>query len=144
MAADQSTVVTADAESRNASQRQPRSADGNQQSTRARQLREIVRDSTEQWMLPTCDAEQEYYEELRSMGYKLEEAEEKMQERGREYHGMLRMGCRRVPEYIPRLITLDGIRIVAVSAGYAHATLISDKGYLFAAGYNDRGQLGLG
>jgi hypothetical protein len=24
---------------------------------------------------------------------KIEEAEERMQERGREYHGMLRMGC---------------------------------------------------
>jgi hypothetical protein len=33
---------------------------------------------------------------------------------------------------------------MSVSAGYAHVMLISDKGMLYAAGYNDRGQLGLG
>jgi alpha-tubulin suppressor-like RCC1 family protein len=96
-------------------------------------------------MLPTHDANQEYYEELRAMGYANEEAEERMQERGREYHGMIRMNCRRVPQSLPKLVPhLQDIRIVSVSAGYAHVMLVSDTGYLYASGYNDRGQLGLG
>ncbi len=45
----------------------------------ARQLRDIVRDSTEQWMMPSEDAENEYYEELRAMGCQNEEVEQRMQ-----------------------------------------------------------------
>lgn len=131
-------MVSVDSEARQTSH-------ANRQANRARQLREIVRDSTEQWMLPTGDAEREYYDELRSMGYAVEEAEERMQERGREYHGMIRMGCKRVPQPVPRLVPhLNGIRVVSVSAGYAHVMLVTDKGFLYGAGYNDRGQLGLG
>lgn len=143
LAQDQGTVVVVDTEARNAST--SRNSASSRPADRARQLREIVRESTEQWMLPSYDAEREYYDELRTMGYAVEEAEEKMQERGREYHGMIRMGCRRVPQSVPRLVpNLNGIRIVMVAAGYAHVMLVSDKGVLYGAGYNDRGQLGLG
>ena len=111
----------------------------------SRQLRDIVRDSTERWMMPTDDAEQEYLEELRAMGYQNEDVEERMQSRGREYHGMLAMGCSRQIQSVPKLITgLGNVRIVEISAGYAHVMLLSDEGRLYAAGYNDRGQLGLG
>lgn len=140
LAQDQTTVVNVDTEARSA-----RGTGRHSNPARHRQLREIVRESTEQWMLPTADADREYYDELRAMGYAIDEAEGKMQERGREYHGMIRMGCSRVLERIPRLIHhLQGIRIVSVSAGYAHVMIISDVGHLYSAGYNDRGQLGLG
>ena len=46
---------------------------------RNRQLRDIVQDSTERWLLPTDDADREYYEELRAMGYQVEAAEERSQ-----------------------------------------------------------------
>lgn len=68
-----------------------------------------------------------------------------MQERGREYHGMIAMGCTRRTQRLPRLIPhLTHIRVKAVAAGYAHVLLLSAEGQLYAAGYNDRGQLGLG
>lgn len=89
-----------------------------------------------------------------------------MQHRANEYSGMLLMHTRRHPQvhyagsicmYIkinisiyveqlsPQLITsMLKIRIVSVSAGYAHSMLLSDLGRLYSSGYNDRGQLGLG
>jgi hypothetical protein len=39
---------------------------------------------------------------------------------------------------------MASVRIVQVSAGYAHCMLLSDNGTLYGSGYNDRGQLGLG
>ena len=49
------------------------------------------------------------------------EIEERMQERGKEYHGMLRMGCQTYTQCIPILIPhLENIRIKSVSAGHAH------------------------
>lgn len=109
-----------------------------------RQLRDIVSDSLKRWQLPTADADAEYYSELKAMGYQNEELEERMQERGREYHGMLAMGCRRKVQCIPKLIRLSRVRVSAIAAGYAHTMLLSDEGQLYGAGYNDRGQLGLG
>lgn len=47
-----------------------------------RTLREVVRESTERWLLSSDDADQEYYEELRAMGYHVEEMEEMVQGRG--------------------------------------------------------------
>ena len=68
-----------------------------------------------------------------------------MQERGREYHGMISMGCTRQAQHIPRRIPhMDHVHVRSVAAGYAHVMLLSDVGQLYAAGYNDRGQLGLG
>ncbi len=44
-----------------------------------------------------------------------------MQERGKEYHGMLRMGCQTYTQCVPILIPhLENIRIKSVSAGHAH------------------------
>jgi alpha-tubulin suppressor-like RCC1 family protein len=112
---------------------------------RARVLRDIVLDSTERWMLANDGADQEYYRELKSIGYQNEEVEQMMQNRGREYHGMLRMGCRRAPCFVPELIHLPlKVRIASVAAGYAHCMLLTVHGQLYGAGYNDRGQLGLG
>ncbi len=69
----------------------------------------------------------------------------RMQERGREYHGMISMGCTRKAQNVPRRIPgLHKVRVSSVSAGYAHVLLLSEDGQLYAAGYNDRGQLGLG
>ena len=109
-----------------------------------RTLDEIVKDSTEKWMLTNDDADEEYYRELRAVGYDKEEVEEKLQNRGREYHGMLKMGCLRRIQVFPDMIKLKGVRVTAVAAGYAHTMLLSDAGMLYGCGYNDRGQLGLG
>lgn len=111
----------------------------------SRQLRDIVRDSTEQWQLPTYEANAEYLDELRAMGLQPEQLRARMAQRNREYQEMLAEGCTRsiqpVPERVPHL---GNIRVKAVSAGYAHVMLLSDEGRLYGAGYNDRGQLGLG
>jgi hypothetical protein len=79
-------------------------------------------------------------------GYHNELLEDKMQQRGRDYDGMLRLGCRRFPQLVPEIIRgiISRHRILVVSAGFAHTMLLSEDGKLFAAGYNDRGQLGLG
>lgn len=69
----------------------------------------------------------------------------RLQERGREYHGMIAMGCTRRAQFLPRPIPgLGQVRVIAVAAGYAHVLLLSEAGQLYGAGYNDRGQLGLG
>lgn len=110
-----------------------------------RYLRDIVRESTERWMLPTEDAEQEYYEELRAMGYHIDEVEEIIASRDEEHLDMLRMVCRRQVMPLPtRIPSLERMRINSISAGYAHVLALSEDGRLYAAGYNDRGQLGLG
>lgn len=62
----------------------------------ARQLRDIVQNSTERWMLANDGADEEYYREMSKMGYQKEELEERMQNRGREYHGMMKLQCKRV------------------------------------------------
>ena len=47
--------------------------------------------------------------------------EKKMQDRGREYQGMAKMGCLRRPQPTPQLIRLPRkVRVTAVAAGYAH------------------------
>lgn len=110
-----------------------------------RRVRDIVRESTERWMSASRDDDEEYLQEMQAIGYMKEEAEEKMQYRDREYHGMLRMTTRRRPLVIPHLVTsMTHVRVVQVSAGYAHCMLLSDNGTLYGSGYNDRGQLGLG
>ena len=110
-----------------------------------RQLRDILQQSTDGFMLANDDADQEYHRELMAMGYDNEEVDKKMQERGREYHGMLRMGCLRRPQTRPVLIKLpDRVRVASIAAGYAHTMLLTTEGQLYACGYNDRGQLGLG
>ena len=111
----------------------------------SRQLKDIVTDSTERWMLANDDADAEYYRELQSMGYDKEELDEKMQNRGKEYHGMLRIQCKRVilgaPELIP---SLAYVKVVSLAAGFAHCIALTNQGMMYACGYNDRGQLGLG
>ncbi len=110
-----------------------------------RKLRDILQDSTEKWLLPTADSERAYLEELESMGYEPQQVEQRLEEQGHEYHEMLELGCKRKPQFQPCMIpNLNRVRVVDVSAGYAHTMLLSDNGVLYAAGYNDRGQLGLG
>eukprot|EP01041_Mallomonas_annulata_P000366 gene366-669_t len=111
----------------------------------ARKLRDIVNASTNKWLLANDDANMEYYDELRSMGYENEELEERIQDREREYHGMLRVGCHRVPKTSPeRIPGISHLRVASLSAGYAHCLLLTDTGRMYSSGYNDRGQLGLG
>ena len=96
-------------------------------------------------MLATDGANEEYLQELTALGYQNEEVDEMMQQKGREYHGMLRLGCKRTPTSVPtRVRGLDKLSVVAVAAGFAHCVLVTHVGHLYAAGYNDRGQLGLG
>lgn len=110
-----------------------------------RMLGDIVKDSTEKWMLANDDADAQYFKELEAMGYQKEQADEIMQERGREYHGMLRVQIKRCIQPSPRLVSsLTGIKVVSISAGFGHTIALSDTGRMYGAGYNDRGQLGLG
>lgn len=111
----------------------------------SRQLKDIVTASTERWMLANDDADAEYYRELQTMGYDKEERDEKMQDRGKEYHGMLRIQCKRVIVHTPELISsLSHVKIVSLAAGFAHCIALTSQGMMYACGYNDRGQLGLG
>jgi hypothetical protein len=113
--------------------------------TETRMLRSIVRDSTERWMLATDGADQEFYRELKAMGYENEEVNDMLQQKGKEYNGMLKLGCRRNVQSVPELVrSVQNLRVVSVSAGYAHCMMVTENGQLYAAGYNDRGQLGLG
>jgi alpha-tubulin suppressor-like RCC1 family protein len=111
----------------------------------SRQLKDIVTNSTERWMLANDDADSEYYRELQSMGYEKEELDERMQNRGKEYHGMLRIQCKRIILPSPELISsLSHVKIVSLAAGFAHCIALTDQGVMYSCGYNDRGQLGLG
>ena len=110
-----------------------------------RQLRDIVQDSTEKWQLPTAEADFDYLNELRSIGYSPNEMKARMTERRREHQDMILAGCTRGPQLIPSKIpNIEHIRVRAIAAGYSHVMLLTDEGRLYGAGYNDRGQLGLG
>lgn len=96
-------------------------------------------------MLATDGADEEYRREMRAMGYDNEELREKMDQRDKEYHGMLRLGCKRIIQRVPLLLSsIQHLKVVKIAAGYAHTMLLTDHGHLYSAGYNDRGQLGLG
>ena len=111
----------------------------------SRQLRDLVRDSTEQWQLPPVEADNEYREVLQKRGFQPNEIKQRMAERDREYVQMLTKGCMRAPVFTPQLVPrLRHVRVKAVAMGYAHTMLLTENGMLYAAGYNDRGQLGLG
>ena len=168
LAANQQTfLVSADTEARESS--------GMTSGGGPRVLEDILRQSNDSFMQANDDADEEYHRELQSLGYGIEEVEQRMQSRGREYHGettskrpviltdcfltrsntlspppplnigMLRMGCLRRPQLTPILIkTPDRIKIASIASGYAHTMLLTTTGQLYACGYNDRGQLGLG
>ena len=153
IAQDQSFVVPVDDEARRHQLRSISSQSSNTHTgshtytrpSAPRHLRDIVRESTERWQMQTDGADQEYFRELKSIGYQNEEVEEMMNQRGKEYHGMLRLGCKRVISSIPQIISsISHLKVLQVSAGYAHCMVLTDQGHMYAAGYNDRGQLGLG
>lgn len=103
------------------------------------------RESTEKWLLATDGADEEFLRELQASGYQNDEIKLMMDQKDVEYHGMLRLGCRRIIQTTPVQIPgISHLKVVKVAAGYAHCMLLTDQGYLYAAGYNDRGQLGLG
>ena len=82
LAADQQTfLVSADTEARESS------GMGNGESEGPRVLEDILRQSNDSFMAANDDADDEYHRELESLGYGIEEVEQKMQSRGREYHG---------------------------------------------------------
>ncbi len=81
MGQDQQVVVQVDTEAR--ASNQSATARSRAVPQQSRQLREIVRESTERWMMPTEDSEREYCEELSAMGYPLEAVEMRRQSRGR-------------------------------------------------------------
>lgn len=117
IAADQNVSVEIDEESRLL-------MEGSVHPGASRQLRDIVRDSTERWLLA------DDYDDTSK----------------RECHSLLlKIGCFRVLQPVPELIpNTSHLKVVTVSAGYAHCLLLTEGGELYAAGYNDRGQLGLG
>lgn len=141
LAEDKSLSITADVESR-----QARHYDSSYvHSGASRQLRDIVSESTERWLLANDEADQDYLSELRALGYQNEELEQKEQNRGVEYHGMLQLGCHRYIQLTPLRVTqVSHLRVVSIAAGYAHSILLTDTGCLYSSGYNDRGQLGIG
>ena len=48
--------------------------------------------------------------------------------------------CKRVRRFEPVPISMPrSVKIVSISAGYAHSLLLDQTGQLYAAGYNDRG-----
>ena len=58
---------------------------------------------------------------MKTLGYQNEEVEELKQQRGREYHGMLKMGCQRRCNPVPQPVhSLSHVKIVSAAAGYAH------------------------
>jgi len=62
----------------------------------SRQLREILTHSTERYLMASDGADDDYYRELQLMGYENEVVRDQVTNRGREYHGMLHVGCKRV------------------------------------------------
>ena len=80
LAADQQTfLVSVDTEARESS--------GMTSGGGPRVLEDILRQSNDSFMQANDDADDEYHRELQSLGYGIEEVEQKMQSRGREYHG---------------------------------------------------------
>lgn len=54
-------------------------------------------------------------------------------------------GCQRRPVWLPRPCEgLEGARAELVACGFAHTVLAMEGGELMAAGYNEKGQLGVG
>lgn len=45
-------------------------------------------------------------------------------------------------EAVPRLATsLRDMKVISISAGYAHSVAVTDQGRAFSSGQNDRGQV---
>lgn len=100
-----------------------------------RLLRNIVSESTERWMLSNDNSDEEYHKELIAIGFQKEECELKMQKRIKEYNQMSKMNCYRKPTFLPSLINLPlKVKVVAVSAGYAHTVLLTDMAQLYSSG----------
>mmetsp|Transcript_7758 Transcript_7758/g.9851 ORF Transcript_7758/g.9851 Transcript_7758/m.9851 type:complete len:778 (-) Transcript_7758:122-2455(-) len=107
-------------------------------------LRRIVRESTERWLLASDiihDDEPQNEEDAEL----LSRTQALTQEEARAAVGIARMDARRTKLCRPRLATsLNHVRIETVAAGYGHTLARTIDGQLYASGYNDRGQLGLG
>lgn len=101
-----------------------------------RLLRDIVAESTEIWMLSNDNSDEEYYKELLAIGFKEEECQLKMHRRIEDYNEMSKMNCFRKPTFLPSLINLPlKVKVVAVSAGYAHTVLLTDMAQMYSSGY---------
>jgi len=62
-----------------------------------------------------------------------------------EYQGIMKVSTIRCPHPEPwQCLSLRGVRIKSVAAGFGHCMALSAEGRLYAYGYNDKGQLGLG
>jgi len=93
-------------------------------------LQRIVRESTSRWLTAREDGEEE-------RGHDGEEMTREL--------GIVQMDARRRAVAVPRMaMSLLHSRIHMLSAGFGHTLALSDDGKVYAAGYNDRGQLGLG
>jgi alpha-tubulin suppressor-like RCC1 family protein len=102
-----------------------------------RLLRDIVAESTERWMLSNDNSDEDYYKELIAIGFKEEECQLKMQSRIKEYNEMSKINCFRKPTFLPSLIILPSkVKVVAVSAGYAHTVLLTDMAQMYSSGYH--------
>ena len=96
-------------------------------------------------MLANDGAEEEYLNQLAALGYQNTDIQEMITQRESQSQGMLKLGCRRIIQRIPtQIASIRHLKVLQVAAGYAHTMVLTDQGYLYGAGYNDRGQLGLG
>ena len=127
MASDQDIQVQVDIEARG----------GNYTDYESRQLSTVIEQSSTSWMIADSANDYDYFKELRDMGYTKVDTQNLIDERGREYHGMLQIGCQREPSFTPSLIRsplIDKLFITSVGVGHAHFILLSKCGRLFSAG----------
>ncbi len=138
ISANPDTIVTIDAEAR---------IDENDTGLQdPRTLRQISDGSTAQWLSANGNADSTLYAELiKVMGTKAVSLEEFSRRRAIVFASLIRSGCRRISVFSPTVVRLSQhIRVATLSAGNSHVMIISEDGRLYACGYNDRGQLGLG
>mmetsp|Transcript_20577 Transcript_20577/g.27113 ORF Transcript_20577/g.27113 Transcript_20577/m.27113 type:complete len:678 (+) Transcript_20577:889-2922(+) len=117
-------------------------ADLNQVGERGEILNRVVRNSRNAWQM----AKREQYQDLDDL---TEEAKQSLLKSDKEleceYQGIMKVNTVRHPHPTPwQCLSLRGVRITSIAAGYGHAMALSSEGRLFAYGYNDKGQLGLG
>ncbi|CAM9444842.1 unnamed protein product, partial [Hapterophycus canaliculatus] len=108
----------------------------------ALRLSRVVADSARRWLAATDDTDNESTSSAEdnnnSNTNKMDDETIIMQQR------MMGRLPTRNRQAVPRLATsLQEMKVISISAGYAHSVAVTDDGRAFSSGQNDRGQLGL-